>query len=111
MKWLRGPYETMTDEAREELARVAACGDPAQEAVNKEMLKGVGSVLTVQERKPEDPEKVPPWIVVNLTNGNYVTFMGIGVEGGDTREEAFARAERIGYKNDMGVVDLEAEDE
>jgi hypothetical protein len=111
MKWLCGPYEELSDDAREELARVAACGDPLQEAINREALRGVGGVLTVQERKSNDSEKVPPWVVVNLTTGNYATFAGMFVEGGDTREEALERAVRIGQKNDMGVVDLEAEED
>lgn len=111
MIWLRGPYESLSDKARENLAKLAAGGDLAQEAINREALKGVGAVLTVLPRRAEDDaEKVPPFVVINLVTGNYMTFMGLGVEGGDTREEAFERADRIGYKNDMGVVDLDAED-
>lgn len=111
MKWLCGPYQEFTKEEREKLAKLAACGDPVQEALNNETLKSCGAILTVEPRPEEVGDKAPPWVVVNLQTGNLATFMGIGVEGGDTREEAFERAVRIGEKNDMSVVDLEADDE
>lgn len=110
MIWLCGPYEEMSEQAREDLAKLAACGNPLQEQINRQALMNVGGVLSVQERRPGDASTVPPYVVVNLATGNYCTFAGLMVEGADTREEAFERAVRIGQKNDMGVVDLEAID-
>jgi hypothetical protein len=81
-------------EARE-LARIAEPNDPVQRAITEAALREVGEgVVTVREV----PGGKPPWQA--FRDGRPISFAGMFIYGGETREEAVAAARRISGKWD-----------
>jgi hypothetical protein len=87
------------DEARR-VAQLSAPGDPVQQAIIEAALSEVGEgVVTVREV----PDGDPPWQA--FRNGKPLSFAGMFIYGGPTRELALEEARRIAGKWDWPVDD------
>jgi hypothetical protein len=100
------------DEA-DKLARKVSPGDPVQQAITSAALQQAGEKkVTVRPKLARDREVLmeeawegcPPWVVVTTDNDIPLTFAGLTVYGGSTREAAIVEAERIGSKWDWPYV-------
>jgi hypothetical protein len=82
----------------EEAARIAADiepDDPEQRAITEAALREVGEgVVTLRRVEGGDP----PWQA--FRNGSPISFAGLFIYGGETREEAEEAARRIASKWD-----------
>lgn len=88
------------DEARA-LATKIEPHDEAQRAITEATLREVGEgVVTVQRAEPEQPD--PAWQV--FRNGAPLSFAGLFIYGGATRDEAVEEARRVASKWDWTVV-------
>jgi hypothetical protein len=87
------------DKARE-LAQLSAPGDLVQQAITEAALREVGEgVVTVREV----PDGDPPWQAFRYDEP--LSFAGLFIYGGPTRELALEEARRIASKWDWTVDD------
>lgn len=90
---------------RSEARRIAALSspdDPIQAAITERALidSGPEHVVSVREVSGGDPV----WQAYNVASGNAISFAGLYIYGGATREEAIEATERIASKWGWTVV-------